>query len=185
MEKLLELDGNILLWVQEHLRFEGVTYFMKFITYLGNAGALWIGVTLLFLIIPKTRRLGIVCACSLLCTFLIDNVILKNVVARTRPYEVVENLHRLIGAQTDYSFPSGHAGASFAVAVVIFKEAPKKLGIPALILAILIAISRIYVGVHYPSDVIVGTAVGTIMAVIACMVYHRIVKSKDKIYKYH
>ena len=178
MEQLPELDGNILLWIQEHLRFDFLTCIMKFITYLGNGGAVWIGVCVLFLIIPKTRKVGLVCACSLLCTYMIDNILLKNLVERIRPYEVVENLHRLIGAQSDFSFPSGHAGASFAVAVVMLKELPKKIGIPALVLAVLISFSRLYVGVHYPSDVLAGIVVGTVVALVSCFVYHKILNRK-------
>ena len=150
LDTLLKLDGDILLWIQDNLRA------MKFITYLANGGALWIGICVLLLILKKTRTTGIVCSCSLAVTFLINNIILKNIIARTRPYEVVEGLNRIIGAQSDYSFPSGHSGASFAVAVVMFMEMPKKYGVPALIVATLIAFSRLYVGVHYPFDVIAG-----------------------------
>ena len=120
----------------------------------------------------------IVCSCSLAVTFLINNIILKNIIARTRPYEVVEGLNRIIGAQSDFSFPSGHSGASFAVAVVMFMEMPKKYGVPALIVATLIAFSRLYVGVHYPFDVIAGVLTGTIYAVITVAIYRKFFKDK-------
>ena len=119
-----------------------------------------------------------VCSCSLAVTFLINNIILKNIIARTRPYEVVEGLNRIIGAQSDFSFPSGHSGASFAVAVVMFMEMPKKYGVPALIVATLIAFSRLYVGVHYPFDVIAGVLTGTIYAVITVAIYRKFFKDK-------
>lgn len=182
MDFLLDMDGKVLLWIQEHIRVEFLSPLVKGITYLGEMGGIWVLLCVILLIVPKTRKLGIVCSCSLALTFLIDNVMLKNLVARTRPYEVVENLRRLVGAQHDYSFPSGHSGASFAVAVVIFKETPKRFGIPALILASLIALSRLYVGVHYPTDVIVGILMGTIFAVISCKVYHKIKKDSTKIF---
>ena len=111
-------------------------------------------------------------------TFLINNIILKNIIARTRPYEVVEGLNRIIGAQSDFSFPSGHSGASFAVAVVMFMEMPKKYGVPALIVATLIAFSRLYVGVHYPFDVIAGVLTGTIYDVIKVAIYRKFFKDK-------
>lgn len=180
MERLLEIDGNILIWIQNNLRNSVLDPIMKCITYLGNAGAIWIILSIVFIAIPKTRKIGVVCACSLALTFLIDNVILKNIVARIRPYDAIENLNRLIGAQSDFSFPSGHSGSSFSVAVVMFREMPKKIGITALILAVLIALSRLYVGVHYPSDVLAGCIVGTIIALICCCVYHRISKSKNQ-----
>ena len=160
LDTLLKLDGDILLWIQDNLRAGWLDPIMKFITYLANGGALWIG------------------SCSLAVTFLINNIILKNIIARTRPYEVVEGLNRIIGAQSDYSFPSGHSGASFAVAVVMFMEMPKKYGVPALIVATLIAFSRLYVGVHYPFDVIAGVLTGTIYAVITVAIYRKFFKGK-------
>lgn len=178
IDTLLKLDGDILLWIQNNLRAGWLDPIMKFITYLANGGALWIGICVLLLILKKTRTTGLVCSCSLAATFLINNIILKNIVARTRPYEVVEGLNRIIGAQSDYSFPSGHSGASFAVAVVMFMEMPKKYGVPALIVATLIALSRLYVGVHYPSDVIAGILTGTLYAVITVTIYRKCFKGK-------
>lgn len=178
IDTLLKLDGDILLWIQDNLRAGWLDPIMKFITYLANGGALWIGICVLLLILKKTRTTGLVCSCSLAATFLINNIILKNIVARTRPYEVVEGLNRIIGAQSDYSFPSGHSGASFAVAVVMFMEMPKKYGVPALIVATLIALSRLYVGVHYPSDVIAGILTGTLYAVITVTIYRKCFKGK-------
>ena len=104
LDTLLKLDGDILLWIQDNLRAGWLDPIMKFITYLANGGALWIGICVLLLILKKTRTTGIVCSCSLAVTFLINNIILKNIIARTRPYEVVEGLNRIIGAQSDFSF---------------------------------------------------------------------------------
>jgi len=101
LDTLLKLDGDILLWIQDNLRAGWLDPIMKFITYLANGGALWIGICVLLLILKKTRTTGIVCSCSLAVTFLINNIILKNIIARTRPYEVVEGLNRIIGAQSD------------------------------------------------------------------------------------
>lgn len=92
LDTLLKLDGDILLWIQDNLRAGWLDPIMKFITYLANGGALWIGICVLLLILKKTRTTGIVCSCSLAVTFLINNIILKNIIARTRPYEVVEGL---------------------------------------------------------------------------------------------
>ena len=122
-------------------------------------------VVLLFF--KKTRKIGIMCAVSLILSVVINNVIIKNLVARTRPYEVVEGLKLLIAKQSDFSFPSGHTGASFAAAVVIFMKTPKKYGIPAMRMAALIAFSRLYVGVHYPTDVLAGLVTGTICALMS------------------
>lgn len=97
---------------------------------------------------------------ALLGTLIINNIILKNLVARTRPYEVIEGLTYLVKKPTDLSFPSGHAGCAFAAACIMFRRLPRKYGVPALILAILISFSRLYVGVHYPSDVLFGVISG-------------------------
>ncbi len=160
MESLLHMDGQILLFLQEAVRNPILDPVMKVVTTLGNAGILWIVLTLLLLIFPKTRRIGWMSACALLFSLLINNILLKNLVARTRPYYVVEGLIPLIKKPAEFSFPSGHAGSSFASACVLYRRLPKKFGVPILILAILISFSRLYVGVHYPSDVLAGALTG-------------------------
>ena len=139
MEWLFHLDASLLLWVQENLRVSWLTPFFKQITKLGNVGWFWIFLTVILLLIPKQRRTGAMCAASLVGSVVVNNLFLKNVVARTRPYEVVEGLTRLIEKQSDYSFPSGHTAASFAAAVILFLQLPKKYGLPALLLAVLIS----------------------------------------------
>ena len=112
----------------------------------------------------KTKKLA-----ALLLSLLINNIILKNLVARTRPYEMVEGLVPLIGRPRDYSFPSGHTGSSFASAWVLFRKLPAGYGISALVLAGLIGISRLYVGVHYPTDVLFGVLGGIVSGSIAML----------------
>lgn len=164
MNYLYQLDVNILLWIQEYLRFPCLTKFFSVLTRLGDKGIFWILLAILFFAIPRTRKIGWLSAQALLGSLLINNVFLKNVIARTRPYEVIEGLNRLIEKQVDYSFPSGHSAASFAMAVILYKELPKKYGICFLVLAGLIAFSRLYLGVHYPSDVLGGILSGTLIA---------------------
>ena len=171
MEGLLQLDGNILLWIQDFVRNPVLTPLMKGITHLGDHGLFWIVLTLGLLVFRKTRPVGIQCAIALVCSLLINNICLKNLVARTRPYEVVEGLELLVGRATDFSFPSGHSGASFAAAWVLLYRLPKQWGIPAVILAALIALSRLYVGIHYPTDVICGILTGILSACIAMALY--------------
>lgn len=121
------------------------------------------------------------CAASLVGSVVVNNLFLKNVVARTRPYEVVEGLTRLIEKQSDYSFPSGHTAASFAAAVILFLQLPKKYGIPALILAVLISFSRLYLGVHYPTDVLAGAVSGTLIALAVHWIFEKKKKSTVRI----
>ncbi|WP_334104450.1 phosphatase PAP2 family protein [Muricomes intestini] len=160
MNFLLQLDGNILLFIQEHIRQDWMTPFWIFITSLGNKGWFWLAVSALMLIPRRTRKIGIMALLALSIGFLITNLALKNLVARIRPYETVESLKLLIARQSDFSFPSGHACASFAAASVYFRKLPQKWGISAVVLAALIAFSRLYVGVHYPTDVLAGAVIG-------------------------
>ncbi len=164
MSYLLQLDGNVLLYIQEYIRQDWMTPFWKFITSLGNSGWFWIALSILLIIPKSTRKVGITALLSLIIGALITNVALKNLVARTRPYEVVDGLKLIIERQHDYSFPSGHTCASFAAALVFYRMGTGKWGIPAVILASLIAFSRLYVGVHYPSDVLGGLLIGIFAA---------------------
>lgn len=177
LTNLAMLDANILLWLQEHFRQEWMTSFWTFITSLGDGGWFWIALSVLLLIPKRTRRVGIAALLALGIGALVTNVVLKNIVARTRPYEVIDGLILLVEKQSDFSFPSGHSCASFAAAMAYYKMLPKKYGVPAVILAALIAFSRLYVGVHYPSDVIAGILAGMFAASAACKLVKR---SEDK-----
>jgi undecaprenyl-diphosphatase len=183
MDALLHMqwDDQFLLFLQENVRSDVLTPIMTFITRLGDKGLFWIATAIILCCFKKTRPLGIMAGISLVFSVLINNAILKNLVARPRPYlpETVggKGLILLIEEQHDWSFPSGHSGASFAAAVVYLVKGPKKLGIPSIILAALIAFSRLYVGVHYPTDVIAGIITGTFCAIIAIMIW-KIIENK-------
>ncbi len=164
MEFLTQIEGNFLLWVQQFLRQEWMTPFWKMITFLGDRGWFWIALGLGLLLFKETRRAGTAVLLALLINALITNVTLKPLIARIRPYEAIEGLMPLVGPQRDFSFPSGHASASFAAATACWKLLPGKYGKPLLILAALIAFSRLYLGVHYPTDVIAGVAIGVFAA---------------------
>lgn len=164
MQSFLELDGNILLWIQQNVRQPWLTPIMKAVTALGDFGLIWIILTIILLIRRSSRGIGAQCALSLIFSSIIVNLVLKLIVARTRPYEVVPGLTLLVQRAWDYSFPSGHAAASFSAAWIIFRKAPRKYGIPALVLAALISFSRLYVGIHYPTDVVCGILVGLFCA---------------------
>ncbi len=168
LQQVLSLEADFLLWIQNNVRTDWMNPIWIGITKLGDGGIIWIAGALILLIPKKTRRIGICCLIALMGSLLINNVILKNLVARTRPYDAIAGLSSLIGSQSDFSFPSGHTGSSFAAATVMFCGLKKRYGSFALILAALIGFSRIYVGVHYPSDVIGGALIG---AIIGYMVY--------------
>ena len=171
LQQLNIWDGQLLLFIQNHLRSETLDPIVITITNLGNAGIFWIVLSVILLFPKKTRRAGILSLLALLGSLCVTNFLLKNYVARVRPYEVVRGLQCLIPAQKDWSFPSGHASASFASAVVIYKSCHRGIGVPALIFAFAISVSRLDVGVHYPSDVIAGMIIGTLIALILFWIF--------------
>lgn len=135
--------------------------FFKLITRLGDAGIFWIVLAVVLLCIRKTRRIGLGMGIALALGLLFGNVLLKNLVARARPFTyenaLVHVQDLLISAPGDYSFPSGHTLASFSCATVIFAF-NKKWGAAAYVLAALIAFSRMYLFVHFPTDILGGLA---------------------------
>ena len=151
----MNIELKILDWFQT-LHTPVLDKFMTSVTKLGNAGIFWIILTVLFLLIPKMRKTGVVMAAALIIDLLLCNVLLKNLVARTRPYDVNTGIQLLVAKLRDYSFPSGHTAASFASAAALYFAGEKKLWKPALVLACLIAVSRLYLYVHYPTDILAG-----------------------------
>ena len=167
MQAFSNFEGSFLIFIQEHLRLPALDAIMKFITHLGDTGAIWIVFTLLLLCIPRTRKAGVICAVAMIANLLLTNIALKNIIQRIRPYDVMDSLKILVEAEHDFSFPSGHTAASFSCAWAMRRTLSKKIWIPAIILAVLISISRLYVGVHYPTDVLAGVIVGSFAAEIS------------------
>lgn len=163
----VSFDLPILDWIAANLWCPFLDTMMPIITLLGDAGIFWIAISVLFIITKKYRKTGLGMAFALIMGLLICNLWLKPTVARIRPYDFQANLgvviNLLIEKQHDFAFPSGHTIASFEAAVVILLN-NKKLGIPAMILAVLIAFSRLYLYVHYPTDVIASVILGTAFA---------------------
>lgn len=146
-------------FIQSNLRCGLLDFSFTAITTLGNGGAVWIVLTIALLAFPKTRRTGAAMAAALAIDALCYNVILKPLIARVRPCDVNTAVQLLIPSPTDFSFPSGHTGASFAAASSLF-FAGNRLWIPSSVLAALIAFSRLYLYVHYPTDVLAGVLIG-------------------------
>ena len=164
----VSFDLPILDWIAANLWCPVLDVAMPIITLLGDAGIFWIAVSVLFMISKKYRKTGIGMMLALLMGLLVCNIWLKPTVARMRPYNFqmeyfLKEIPLLAGAMHDFSFPSGHTIASFEAAVVIGLNT-KKLGIAAMILACLIAFSRLYLYVHYPTDVICSVILGTVFA---------------------
>ena len=130
------------------------------ITRLGDAGIFWILLCMVLLILPKTRKSGAILMAALLVDLVICNGILKPLVHRIRPFDVKTGIELLVKRPTDYSFPSGHTAASVASVMALYLAGEKKIWVPALVLAVLIAFSRLYLYVHYPTDVLGGMIIG-------------------------
>ena len=155
---LLELEFSILYFIQGlHTPF--LDRFMTAVTSLGDKGWFFIVLGIILFCFKWTRKMGAAVLLSLAAGGLIGNVVLKNLVMRDRPCWIDESVRLLIQNPKDFSFPSGHTLASFETAVSIFLY-NRKWGVPVLVLASVIALSRLYLFVHFPTDVLSGMALG-------------------------
>lgn len=158
---LLRLDGGLLLWLQGHVRCPALDAVLIPFTTLGNAGLLWIALSVALLCFRRTRRLGLLSLLALLIGALITNLALKPWAARPRPWLSVEGLVPLVSPGDPYSFPSGHTTAAFAATGIWRRMTPLRRRRALLLLsALLMAFSRLYVGVHFPTDVLGGLCAG-------------------------
>jgi undecaprenyl-diphosphatase len=162
------MDESILRAIWQLSGWPWLDNFMIALSWLGNNGLVWCVLAVLFLARAPTRRAGLLCALALLLSLILCNLLLKNLVARPRPYETLPWLRPLVPPLPDFSFPSGHACASCAAAAALaWSGLSKKWAIPAFALALLISFSRLYVGVHYPSDVLGGLLLGLLCGYVA------------------
>ena len=159
--------------IQEIFSCEFLDKVIPIITKLGDEGLLWIALAVIFLFFKTTRKIGITMGLSLLIGYLVGNLFLKNVIARVRPYNLNTEAVLLIPKLKSFSFPSGHTLSSFEGATSIFLR-NKKWGIPALVLAVLIAFSRMYLYVHYPTDVLAGAILGIAISFLAKFIVDKI-----------
>lgn len=157
----------------QNLRNPILDQIMVFISSINDIGLVWIFAGIALLFFKKYRKNGWIVLFSLLTGLLIANVLLKNVVQRVRPCDINTAVELLIARPDDWSFPSGHTTSSFAAAAALM-YADKKMGIPAYILAAVMAFSRMYLYVHYPTDILGGIVIGTLSAVIVIFIYRKV-----------
>lgn len=162
---ITSIDFSVLYWIQVHLRTAVLDVFFPLITKLGNSGFFWIILGIVLLCIRKTRVCGICVLVCLAVDAVIGEVILKHIFCRIRPCVVRPISDMLISTPSTYSFPSGHSASSFTAATAIFFHS-RHAGTAAYVLAALIAFSRLYCYVHFPSDVIAGMLLGICVAAI-------------------
>lgn len=174
IEMITQWDGQILLYIQEHLRSEVGDLLMVLWSTLGNGGVVWICAAALMLFFPRTRRAGVLALSGMLLNLLAVNIVLKPLVDRARPWYVVEGLEPLLSSSDRHSFPSGHTSAAFAFAAALWSCLDVRwVKVLAVAAAALMGWSRLYVGVHFPSDVLAGAVIGSLCGLLAVGLYRK------------
>lgn len=169
MQTITNIDFEILNYIYEHLSCSFLDFIMPKITFLGNGGLIWIITAIVMISFRKYRKAGIILSVALILCGITGNILLKNLIARERPCWLNETVQMLISIPKDYSFPSGHTMSSFASATVLTHYGRKN-GIAACILAALIAFSRLYLYVHFPTDILAGMLIGVIIGLSVCKI---------------
>ena len=158
-----QFDEQALVWIAEHLRCGLLDPLMKLYTQLGNSGMLFIVLGLVLLLFKPTRKAGFSALCAMLIGLVVVNFTIKPLVARDRPWLVIEDFVNLVPEHDPNSFPSGHTNAAFAFALAVCVSAQKKwLKVAAVCAAVERVLSLLYVGVHIPSDVLAVAVIGSL-----------------------
>lgn len=171
LQAILRFDWSVFQFIDQHLRCAPLDAVMVGITHLGDAGAVWIALLLILCRFKKTRRSGAAIGIALLCSLVLGDLLLKNLVTRARPFDLTlwEGLYQYPGLITrpdSYSFPSGHTGSSVGAACSLLLCRRDRWGAAAMVLALLIGFSRVYLQVHYLTDVLAGAALGLLYGLI-------------------
>lgn len=162
-EAFFQMDGQLLLAIQS-LRTDWLEPVMAFYTKLGDAGLLWIVLSLAMLCWKPTRRAGVLALLAMALGMLVTNVTIKPLLERPRPW-LDWPITPLVAEDDPHSFPSGHTCAAFAAGMIWLRALPMRWGrIAAGVMAVLMGLSRLYAGVHYPSDVLMGGIIGALCA---------------------
>lgn len=179
MEALSMAELNVLDWIAQHLHTVFLDTVMPAISRLSDRGEIWIFLGVLLILFGRKKQtwgIGVQVLAALLLSLLLCNLFLKNAVGRVRPFMIRDTVELLIRAPMDPSFPSGHSSASFAAASVLVLTRWKGRW-AALVLAALIAFSRLYLYVHFPTDVLAGILVGVLCGVLAHLLWGQWEKS--------
>ncbi len=169
---MMNFDFFILDFIKENIKNPFFDFLMPKISALGNGGFIWIAATVLLLAIPKYRKSGLALAVGLLAALIVGNLILKPLIARTRPFDLVEGIELLISAPLDYSFPSGHTLSSVTGAAIL-TMIDKRFGYFFIPLAALIAFSRLYLYVHFPTDILGGIILGVLISIVVYFIFFK------------
>ena len=162
-ELIQQFDEQVLVWIAQHVRNGLLDPLMMFYTKLGDAGLLFIALGLVMLLFRSTRKAGLSALCAMIIGLVVVNFTIKPLFARPRPWLVIQGFVNLVEEKDPNSFPSGHTNAAFAFALALCMTAPKRwMKITAVCLAVVMGLSRLYVGVHFPSDVLAGALIGSL-----------------------
>lgn len=172
MAILQEIDIMILNMIQTYLHYDFLNSIMIFLSRIGDGGFVWITIGVLFLLSKKYRKYGFLILIALGLEALFVNITLKPLIQRIRPFNINTTIELLIPSPRDFSFPSGHTASAFAAATILLYT-NRKIAISGMILASLIAFSRLYLYVHFPSDIIAGVLIGMISGWIVMSGYRR------------
>lgn len=181
LDTLLQLDGQLLVAIQG-LHMAWLDPVVSVYTKLGDAGLLWIIMSIVFLLNQRTRKAGVLALCAMVLGLLVTNLTIKPLVERPRPW-LDWPIAPLVTEKDPNSFPSGHTCAAFAAAMAWVRTLPWRWGrIAAVALAVLMGLSRLYVGVHYPTDVLAGAVIGSLCAWAVWKAYCRYEERKNSVY---
>lgn len=166
---ITNIDFSILYWIQDNLRNSFMDFVMPLFSNLQDGGLIWISIAVVMLFFKRTRYCGIAVLFAMGIDTLITEYGIKNIVCRVRPCNLVDDVNMLVKKPTSYSFPSNHSASAFAGAVAVMLTIKKKAWtIPAFVFSGIIAFSRMYVFVHFPSDVFAGILLGSTISVLVC-----------------
>lgn len=171
-EFITQWDFSLLYFIQENLRTVFLDNVMVPFTTVFNAGFIWFVLCAVLLVFRKTRSTGVLILLSMAVAYLIGEVGIKNMVCRLRPCVVDSSVSLALEIPRSYSFPSGHTASSFAAASAVF-SVNKKWGAGALCVAALVGFSRLYLFVHFPSDVLLGMLLGVLSGISAVLIFRK------------
>lgn len=170
-----QFDEQVLVWIAENIRCALLDPFMKLYTQMGNTGMLFIVLGILMLFFKRTRKAGLSALCAMLIGLIVVNFTIKPLVSRPRPWLVIENFVNLVEEHDPNSFPSGHTNAAFAFALAVCMSAPRRwMKVTAVCMAVVMGLSRLYVGVHFPSDVLMGAVIGSLCGLAGAWVIRKL-----------
>lgn len=181
LDTILQLDGELLVAIQG-LHMSWLDPIVSVYTKLGDAGLLWIALSLVMLLWKPTRKAGVLALGAMILGLLVTNITIKPLLSRPRPW-LDWPIVPLVTEKDPNSFPSGHTCAAFAAGLSWVRALPWRWGrIAAVAAAVLMGLSRLYVGVHYPTDVLAGAVIGSLCAWAAWKAYNLYSDRKNRVY---